>query len=385
MRVDDGSPEIAGVEAEPRLPLSGVLVIEFGSLVPGPMTGLFLAEAGARVIKIERPPEGDPMRGYEPKIAGASGQFHLMNRGKTSLFVDLKDREAQAELLPLLRQADVIIEQFRPGVMDRLGLGYESIRALNPSVIYCSLTGWGQFGANSRRASHDLNVMAESGLLDQIRGADGFPVLPHAITADLAGGVYPAVLNIVLAILQRQTTGQGLHLDIAASDGLGIFNYDRLVLAESYGIWPQPGRDQCTGGSPRYQIYRTRDERYIAVAAMEDRFWRNFCDLIDLPARFRHDDASPELVKAAVAARVSAKDSKEWASLLSDHKSCCSLIATLQEAMNHQHTRDRGLYTRGSNAEDKSFPVLPIPIVAALRSNHALDPLQKEGSSALSP
>lgn len=370
------SNSIPSEKSKSRPPLSAMLVIEFGSLVPGPMASLFLAEAGARVIKIERPPRGDPMREYEPQIHGASAQFHLMNRGKTSLFIDLKDREERASLEHLLGQADVIIEQFRPGVMDRLDLGYDAIRAINPSVIYCSLTGWGQFGVNAGRAAHDLNFMAESGLLDQIRGADGSPVLPHALTADIAGGVYPAVINILLAILQRQITGKGLHLDIAAGDGLGIFLYDRLVAAYSCGIWPHPGRDQCTGGSPRYQIYKTQDQRYIAVAAVEDRFWERFCDLIDLRSEFRGLEVDPGLVKAAVAAKISAKQAVEWTSLLSDRDSCCSIVATLSEAMDHPHIRDRGLYVREMPLGEEFTPVLPIPIVEALRSADALAPLE---------
>lgn len=232
----------------PPAPLSGLNVLEFGTLLPGPMTGLMLAEAGARVVKIERPPHGDPMREYEPRIDGDSVHFHALNRGKQSLFLDLTTPESHAVLRPLIEVADVLIEPFRPGVMTRLGLGYEAVRALNPGIIYCSLTGWGQTGPKAGTAAHDLNFMAESGLLDRTCGTDGAPVLPHSLTADIAGGVYPAVINILLAYISKCRTGMGTHLDIAIFDGLMTFHYDTIVPALSLASWPQRGADLVTGG-----------------------------------------------------------------------------------------------------------------------------------------
>ena len=165
-------------------PLTNLLVLDFSTLLPGPLASLMLAEAGATIIKIERPGTGDEMRSYQPRLAGSSINFHMLNRGKQSLTLNLKDSEDRARLDPLLEKADIILEQFRPGVMSRLGLGFEDIVAKNPGIIYCSLTGWGQSGPKAGKASHDLNFMAESGLLGSSVGTDGKPGLPPVLAAD---------------------------------------------------------------------------------------------------------------------------------------------------------------------------------------------------------
>jgi alpha-methylacyl-CoA racemase len=180
-------------------PLTGIKVVDFSALLPGPLASLILAEAGAEVVKVERP-GGDDLRGYEPRFGPAGAGFALLNRGKRSIAIDLKANDARARLLPLLRSADVLIEQFRPGVMERLGLGHAALATLNPRLIYCSITGYGESGPKAQVAAHDLNYLAETGLLHLAAGADGAPVVPPALIADIAGGAYPAVLNILLAL-----------------------------------------------------------------------------------------------------------------------------------------------------------------------------------------
>src|SRR5688500_15799560 len=247
-------------------PLEGIRVLDFSTLLPGPLATLILAEAGAEVIKIERPGRGDEMRSHTPRFGTDSVNFALLNRGKRSIAIDLKAPDAVATLRPLIESADVVVEQFRPGVMDRLGLGYESLREINPRLVYCAITGYGQHGPKADVAAHDLNYVAESGMLSLTKGADGAPVLPAALVADIAGGSYPAVVNILLALCARDRTGLGCKLDIAMADNLFTLMYWGIGNGLAAGEWPQPGGDLVTGGSPRYNIYRTRDDRFLAAA-----------------------------------------------------------------------------------------------------------------------
>ncbi|MEB0164451.1 CaiB/BaiF CoA-transferase family protein, partial [Glaciimonas sp. CA11.2] len=238
-------------------PLHGITVLDFSTLLPGPMATLLLAEAGAEVIKIERPGNGDEMRSYTPKFGNDSVNFALLNRAKKSIAIDLKSVTERARLEELVRSADIIVEQFRPGVMQRLGLDYETVSRINPKIIYCSITGYGQSGPKAQIAAHDLNYVADSGMLALSTGADGAPVLPAALVADIAGGAYPAVMNILLALQARAQSGLGCHLDIAMADNLFTFMYWGLGNGFSAGEWPKRGKELVTGGSARYQVYRT--------------------------------------------------------------------------------------------------------------------------------
>lgn len=188
------SPGDEGRAAAADGALAGMLVVDFSTLTPGPLATLFLAEAGADVVKIERP-GGDEMRARAPRLGPDSAQFALLNRGKRSVVADLKAPGAFGQLSGLLGRADVIVEQFRPGVMARLGFGYEAVRAINPRIVYCSLTGYGQSGPRAQVAGHDLNYVAESGLLSLGIASDGAPSIPAALVGDIAGGTYPAVMN----------------------------------------------------------------------------------------------------------------------------------------------------------------------------------------------
>jgi len=221
-------------------PLDDIVVVDFSSLLPGPMCSLLLAEAGAKVIKIERPGQGDEMRGYEPAAGSDSANFILLNRGKTSISLDLKSANDKQTALSLIEKADVLIEQFRPGVMERLGLSYEITKALNPGIIYCSISGYGQSGPARDLAAHDLNYMARSGLLSLSGDEHGQPGLPCALIADIAAGAYPAMMNILLALQQRAKTGHGAWLDIAMGDNLLPMLYWAL------------GEGELTGPSQRW-------------------------------------------------------------------------------------------------------------------------------------
>ena len=349
-------------------PLAGVLVLDFSTLLPGPLATLLLAEAGAEVVKIERPGRGDEMRSYVPKFGTDSVNFALLNRGKRSVAIDLKASDAIERLTPLIERADVVVEQFRPGVMDRLGLGYEALRKMNLRIIYCAITGYGQHGPRADVAAHDLNYVAEAGMLTLTCGADGAPALPAALVADIAGGAYPAVFNILLALRQREATGVGCKLDIAMADNLFTMMYWALGNGLVAGEWPKPGGDLVTGGSPRYNIYRTRDDRFLAAAPLEQKFWENFCELLDVPHALRDDAIDPVATKAAVAERVHARTADELQALFAGRDVCCSIAVRIEDALSDPHFVARGVFGRELSAGSKRISALPVPVVDAFRS-----------------
>jgi alpha-methylacyl-CoA racemase len=349
-------------------PLAGIRVLDFSTLLPGPLATLILAEAGAEVIKVERPERGDEMRSYEPKFGADSVNFALLNRGKKSIAIDLKDQAARDSLLPLIKEADVVVEQFRPGVMDRLGLGYDVLSAINPRLIYCAITGYGQSGPRAQVAAHDINYVAESGMLSLSAGADGAPVLPPALIADIGGGTYPAVINILLALRQRDATGKGCKLDVAMGDNLFTFLYWAMGNGLAAGEWPTPGGDLVTGGTARYNIYRTRDDQFIAAAPLEQKFWENFCEAIELAAAFRDDAKDPAATRQAVAQRLREKTAAEWRVVFAGKDVCCCVMATLQEALHDAHFAARGLFKHKISTDGKSITALPVPVADTFRA-----------------
>jgi len=353
-------------------PLHGIRVLDFSTLLPGPMASLFLAEAGAEVIKIERPEHGDEMRAYQPQVGPDSVNFALLNRAKRSLAIDLKSPDALDKLRPLIESADILVEQFRPGVMDRLGLDHATLQAINPHLIYCAITGYGQTGPKRDEAGHDLNYIATTGLLALAAGKDGAPIVPPALIADIAGGTYPAVLNILLALRQREQTGQGCYLDIAMSDHLFPFMYWALGSGQTSGHWPEPGGELITGGSPRYQIYRTQDDRFLAAAPLEQKFWDNFCRLIDLPAELRDDAQNPQATMAAVADIIHQHPSAHWQQCFENQDVCCTIVQTLDAAMSDPHFKARGLFSAELElAPEHVIRATPVPLVPAFRAQTA--------------
>ena len=352
-------------------PLHGIRVLDFSTLLPGPLATLMLAEAGAEVIKIERPGRGDEMRTYEPKFGTDSVNFALLNRGKRSVAIDLKMPGAVERLKPLLESADVIVEQFRPGVMDRLGLGYDALRTINSRLVYCAITGYGQHGPRADVAAHDLNYVAEAGMLALTRGSDGAPVLPPVLAADIAGGTYPAVINILLALRERDRSGTGCKLDIAMADNLFTMMYWGLGNGLAAGQWPSAGGDLVTGGSPRYNIYRTRDDRFLAAAPLEQKFWDTFCSLLQVPAALRNDTADPAATRSAVAECVRARSADELESLFAGHDVCCAIVTSLERALRDPHFAARGVFARELSCGTGTIPALPVPISTAFRSAQA--------------
>lgn len=350
-------------------PLEGCLVVDFSTLLPGPLATLILAEAGAEVVKIERP-GGDEMRGWEPRWGSQSVNFGLLNRGKKSVVIDLKDAQHRETPKPLIARADVLVEQFRPGVMARLGLDYASVSAINPRIVYCSITGYGQTGPRRDVAAHDVNYIADSGLLSLSMGTLSHPALPPALIADIAGGAYPAVMNILLALRERERTGRGRHLDVSMSDNLFTLTYWALGRGFATGEWPGNGTDLVTGGSPRYQLYPTRDGRMLAVGAIEQRFWDTFCDVVGLDPERRNDTRDPATTIARLRTIIAGESAATWSSRIAGRDCCCAIVATIEEASRDPHFIARGLFQHALRGdEDRSIPAMHVPIDGAFRGD----------------
>ena len=368
-------------------PLEGIRVLDFSTLLPGPLATLLLAEAGAEVIKIERPGRGDEMRSYTPKFGADSVNFAMLNRGKRSIAIDLKDKAAVEKLQPLIESADIVVEQFRPGVMDRLGLGYADLSKLNPRIIYCAITGNGQHGPRADVAAHDLNYIAEAGMLSLAAGSDGAPIPPPALIADIGGGTYPAVINILLALRERDRTGKGCKLDIAMGDNLFTFMYWAMGNGEVAGEWPTPGGDLVTGGSPRYNIYRTRDSKFVAAAPLEQKFWENFCTLLGLAPEAQDDSRDAAKTRRAVADKIAAKTADEWRAQFAGKDVCCCIMASVEEALRDPHFIARGVFGAKLAAGGKEMTALPVPVAPQFRAqpDSAGYPALGEANAMLKP
>lgn len=348
--------------------LSGLRVLDFSTLLPGPMATLFLAEAGAEVIKVERPGKGEEMRGYQPLWGADSANFNLLNRGKKSVALDLKDEGDRQRLKPLIESCDILVEQFRPGVMARLGLGYDDVRRINPRVIYCSISGYGQDGPRHARAGHDLNYIGDAGLLALSPGTAEAPVLPPALVADIGGGTYPAVINILLALRHRDLTGEGSYLDIAMADNLFTFLYWALGQGQATGAWPGSGDALVTGGSCRYRLYPASDGRFIAVAAIEEKFWAAFVDAIGLEPGLRDDRTTPEATGARIAQIIRAQASEHWQDVFAAADCCCTVVRSVREALADEHFAARGVFAaRLVNERGDAMAALPTPVARQFR------------------
>lgn len=315
------------------LPLEGILVLDLTTLLPGPLTTLALHDAGATVIKVERPGVGDEMRTYTPRLGTVSANYALLNRGKTAVVADLKDEADHGAVRELAARADVVIEQFRPGVADRLGLGYGDVRKRNPDVVYCSISGYGQHSPQRGRAAHDLNYLAESGLLGVVGDEHGNPTLPMTVIADIAGGTYPALVNILLALRRRDLGGGGAYLDISMAHNLQVLAYGYVATHQGGGGWPRRSAELLTGGSPRYQVYGTSDGRHVVVGALEDKFWRRLCELVGVPADLAGPDADATATIAWLRARFATRPAEDWERLLGGEDTCVSVVASFDEAV----------------------------------------------------
>ncbi|HET7850933.1 MAG TPA: CaiB/BaiF CoA-transferase family protein [Pseudolabrys sp.] len=348
-------------------PLSDLLVLDFSTLLPGPLAGLMLAEAGAEVVKIERP-GGEDMRRFAPMFDGDGAAFQMLNRGKKIVVADLKTPEGRAELLPLLERADILIEQFRPGVMARLGLDYESVRRMNPRIVYCSISGYGQRGPRVHEAGHDINYIGNTGLLHLQPGPSERPVVPPMLAADIAGGSFPAVINILLGLRAREQSGQGCHIDIAMTDAMFTFGWYAMALGVAGGKFPHSGELSLAGGSPRYQLYPTSDGKFVACGAIERKFWTAFVKAIGLAPEYAEDKRDRQATRAAVAKLIAARTADEWKPIFAKADCCATIVLSLEEAMRDPHFVARGLFAHEVEGVSGSrIPALPVPVAPVFR------------------
>ena len=350
--------------------LEGIKVIDFSTLLPGPLASLFLAETGAEVIKIEKPDVGDEIRLSSPQWGEQSVSFSLLNRGKKSLSLDLKDPKNLKILTPILKEADIIIEQFRPGVMKRLGLDYESIKKINQDIIYVSITGYGQYGPKSMVAGHDLNYIGNAGLLSISMGRDNDTVVPPALVADIAGGSYPAVINILLALRKRDLNKEGSYIDLSMTENLFPFMFWGLGSGFAHNKWPGNSDGVLSGGSPRYNIYKTSDGSYVAAAPLEDRFWNKFCEAIELPKKFIKTQNDQEKVIQEIRKIIGQKEKNYWLDVFNKADCCCSIVKSIEEAINDNHFKVRKIFeNKIINNLGEEIPALPIPVDMQFRKD----------------
>ena len=261
-------------------PLHSLKILDFSTLLPGPCATMMLADMGAEVLRIESPTRLDMLRVMPPMIGKLSASHAYLNRGKQSLALDLKKAGAQAVILRLLETHNILVEQFRPGVMDRLGLGYEALRERFPRLIYCSITGYGQTGPLAQRAGHDINYLALAGVSSYGGRPQTGPAPQGVQLADVAGGSHHAVMAILAAVIERQTSGQGQFLDISMCDAALALNH--MTMAGFLAGAPVPGPEtELLNGATCYDYFATADGRYLAVGALEPQFVQGLCEMLD--------------------------------------------------------------------------------------------------------
>jgi crotonobetainyl-CoA:carnitine CoA-transferase CaiB-like acyl-CoA transferase len=324
--------------------LSGLKVVDLSRLLPGPFCSMLLADMGADVIKVEEPKQGDYIRWWPPLIGKNSGFHVVLNRNKRSLTLNLKLSEGKDLLKRLIRKADVLLESFRPGVMTRLGLGYEILSTINPRLVYCTITGYGIEGQRSRKAGHDINYLALGGVLSH-SGKDGHPTMTGVQIADLGGGGLLAAFSIVTALLARERLGEGQFIDVPMMDGVLTWNCLRWGKYLADEKIPFPGDDFLNHGFACYNIYETRDSRHMSLGALEPQFWKAFCEAAahpewDGPTYFE-PGPHQQVLQQEIASFFSQKTMAEWVDHFEGCDCCCEPIMNLAEVMDDPDMRAR--------------------------------------------
>lgn len=325
-------------------PLSDVRVLDLSRLLPGPFATLVLADLGATVDKIEDPGQGDYLRHMPPQVGDQNVAFGVLNRGKRSAVLDLKRPEGVRALADMLGSYDVLFEQFRPGVLARLGLDPATLREQHPRLIICSLTGYGQTGPLAQRAGHDLNYLARAGVLGAQGPAGGPPQLPGFQLADISGGLW-SVLAILAALRHRDHTGEGAWLDIAMSEGTIPFYLTSLGPA-LVGQAGRRGDEQLTGAIAPYGVYPTKDERWLTLAALEPKFWITFCSTFGRAPSM--SDLVPgdhqREVKAWVESVTRSRTVEEWRAYAATHDVPIEPVLDLDELSRDEHLVARQVF-----------------------------------------
>jgi alpha-methylacyl-CoA racemase len=322
--------------------LTGIRIIEMAGMGPGPFCGMLLADMGADVVRVERLAASDRGIDFPPR-------FDLLNRSKRSIAVDLKVAEGKASLLQLIASADALIEGYRPGVMERLGLGPQDCQRVNPKLVYGRITGWGQDGPLAQAAGHDLNYIALSGALHAIGPANGKPSVPLNLIGDFGGGALYLAMGMLAAILEARQSGQGQVVDTAMVDGVASLMTMQYALKQM-GAWKGArGKNLLDGGAPFYDVYETADGRHVSVAPVERRFYEELLERMglstaELPAQ--NNAKEWDQLRARLSEVFKTRTRDEWCSLLEGSDACFAPVLDIEEAAAHPHQVARGVYTR---------------------------------------
>ncbi len=316
--------------------LDDLKILDFSTLLPGPYATLMLADMGAEVLKISSASRPDIVLDYPPFIGntGVSASQAWLGRNKKTMFLNLKTGEGKAVVKELVKEYDIVLEQFRPGVMEKLGLGYEDLKAVNPKLIYCSLTGYGQTGPLRDAAGHDINYMSRSGIISQAGRRESGPSLMNFQIADIAVGSMNSVIGILAAVNYRKNTGKGQYIDVAMMDGCVPFNsLDGAGFLVS-GKEPKREGERLNGGCI-YDFYETKDGEYLSVGSLEPQFWSRFCTAIGREDLIEGTVYPPNIdeVKAEIRGILKTKTRDEWVEVFSHYDACVQPVLNLKEAL----------------------------------------------------
>ena len=340
-------------------PLAGLRVLDLTRLLPGPVATRHLADLGADVVKIEDTGEGDYARTMGARPGETSTLFKLLNRNKRALRLDLKRPEGVAVLRRLTLSADVLVEGFRPGVMDRLGLGYETLSALNPRLVFCSISGYGRDGPYARRAGHDSNYIGYAGVLDQIGAADGPPAVPNFQIGDLLGGALAPLVGLLAAVIDARATGRGRHVDVAMADAVFAHAFFPLAGLLADQAPPRRGAALLSGGVPCYGVYATADGRHMAVGALEKKFWERLCDTLDRPDLKPFHlafGAKGEQAKRELAAVFASRPQSHWVGIFDKADCCVTPVLHIGEALDNEQLRARAMVVEADGIPQPAPP-----------------------------
>jgi crotonobetainyl-CoA:carnitine CoA-transferase CaiB-like acyl-CoA transferase len=338
-------------------PLDGVRVLDLSRLLPGGYATLLMADLGADVVKVEEPGRGDYIRWTPPLVDGESAGHRALNRGKRSMTLNLKDPAGVDLLRRLAGRFDVLVESFRPGVMDRLGIGPAALAEANPRLVYCAITGYGQDGPYRDAVGHDIDYIGVAGMLGLSGEAGGPLVVPPVQVGDLAGGGMAAVIGVLAALLEREGTGRGRFVDTSMLDGVVSWLSVHLGNFLATGEEPARGRMRLSGAYACYGVYRCADDRHVAVGALEPKFWQALCEAMALPELAETQYGPPEVqeeMRGRIQAAFGSKPRDEWLERLAGLEVCVAPVNSLSEAVADPQVRHRNLV-----AEIDGVPVGP--------------------------
>ncbi|OBY90894.1 carnitine dehydratase [Pseudomonas sp. AU11447] len=346
-------------------PLASLKILDFSTLLPGPFASLLLADMGAQVLRVESPTRMDLVRVLPPHVDGTSASHAYLNRNKRCIALDLKQAEAVEVVKQLVQEYDIVLEQFRPGVMDKLGVGYEALKAINPKLIYVSITGYGQTGPLRDRAGHDINYLALAGVASYTGRRETGPLPLGVQLADIGGGSLHGVMGLLAAVIHRLQTGEGQQVDVSMTDC--AFSLHGMAGAGylAAGVEPEMEGLALNGGS-FYDYYRTRDGRWFSVGSLEPQFMQQFCAAIGRPElAARGLSPKPEeqqALKREIAIEFEKQDFAHWQERFAALDACVEPMLSLAEAVEHPQLRERGVVTQVPNGKGGAQRQVACPI-----------------------